>query len=44
MQHISQTILQENNEVVNLILPKPSNNFCTFKNLVKSAKIQGKPV
>ena len=32
MQHISQTILKENQEVVNLILPKTSSNYCTFRN------------
>ena len=36
MQHISQTILKENKEVVNLILPKTSNNYCTLRNLVRS--------
>ena len=41
MQHISQTILKENKEVVNLILPKTSNNFCTFRNLVKSPHFKG---
>ena len=32
MQHISQTILKENQEVVNLILQKTSSNYCTFTN------------
>ena len=41
MQHISQTILKENNKVVNLILSKTSNNYCTFRNLVKSVHFKG---
>ena len=36
MQHFSQTTLKENKEVVDLVLPKTSNNYCTFRNLVKS--------
>ena len=36
MQHISQTILKENEEVVNQIVPKTFNNYSTFRNLVKS--------
>ena len=36
MQHISQTTLKENKEVVDLVLPKTSNNYCTFRNLLKS--------
>ena len=43
MQHISQTILKENKELVNLILPKTLNNYCNFRNLVK-CPFQGKPV
>ena len=41
MQHISQTILKENKEVVNLVLPKTSNNYCTLRNLVKSVHLKG---
>jgi len=41
MKHISKTILKENKEVVNLILPKTSNNYCTLRNLVKSAHFKG---
>ena len=41
MQHISQTILKENKEVVNLILPKTSHNYCTLRNLVKSVHFKG---
>jgi len=44
MQHISKTILKENNEVVNLILPKPSNNCCTLRNLVKTAHFKGSQI
>ena len=32
MQHISQTILKENKEVV---------NYCTLRNLVKSVHLKG---
>ncbi|KAK2548758.1 hypothetical protein P5673_031011 [Acropora cervicornis] len=38
MQHISQTILKESEEVVNLILLKTSN--CNFRNLVKSTNFK----
>ena len=41
MQHGSQTILKENKVVVNLILPKTSNNYCTLRNLVKSVHFKG---
>ena len=41
MQHISQTILKENKEVVNQIVPKTFNNYCTFRNLVKSVHFKG---
>ena len=41
MQHISQTIFKENKDIVNLIVPKTSNNFCTFRNLVKSVHFKG---
>ena len=41
MQHISQTILKENKEVVNQIVPKTFNNYCTFRNLVKSVHVKG---
>ena len=41
MQHISQTILKENKEVVNLILPKTSNNYYTLRNLVKIVHLKG---
>ena len=41
MQHMSQTILKENKEVVNLILPKTSNSYCTLRNLVKSVHFKG---
>ena len=44
MQRISQTILKENKEVANLILPKTSNNYCTFKNLVKSVHFKGSQI
>ena len=44
MQHISQTIEKENKEVVNLILPKTSDNYCTFRNLAKSAHFKGSQV
>ena len=37
MQHISQTILKESEEVVNLILLK---TYCCFRNLVKSANFK----
>ena len=43
MQHISQTILKENKEVVNLILPKTSKNIY-FKNSCEKCPLQGKPV
>ena len=40
MQHISQTILKENKEVVNLILPK----ILYFQNSCEQCPLQGKPV
>ena len=39
MQHISHTILKENKEIVNQIVPKTFSNYCAFRNLVKSVPV-----
>ena len=44
MQHISQTILKENEEVVNQIVPKTFNKLLYFQESCEKCALQEKPV